>query len=504
MAIPASDLVKITPRVLSGTGQDLVFNGLFLTDNSLCPAKGLLTFYSAADIADYFGETSAEYKAARVYFNGFNNSLTKPQSVFFYRANTSAVAGFYRGGKAPALAAIAAVTAGTFNATIGTHALELTAINLSSATSYSEAAALLQTVIRAEAGSGETALSNATVTYDSVSGAFTVTAGDAASGVGVDVEGGTVAEAMGFSNAGAVSSPGADAQTWTGIMNDVARQSQNFATFTTVTEVTTYADAKALADWTTDQFATGSQFLYVFWTTADTVKTAGDTSSVAAQLRAAEPEGVCAVYGGVEYAAFIMGSAASIAWDSPNSTITFAFKAQAGLNADVTVQADANNLSAGRINFMGYYATRNDNFILLQPGAMFGGFGWIDTYLNSTWLNSALQTQIMAGLEAAPRVPYTDAGYTLIRSWVQDVADRAVNNGVIDLGVNLSQTQKNELLRESGGVDITTELYNSGYYLQIVDATAQIRQARTSPACNFWYTYGGSVHKINLPSTAVV
>ena len=115
MAIPASDLVKITPRVLSGTGQDLVFNGLFLTANSLCPAKGLLTFYSAADIADYFGETSAEYKAARVYFNGFNNSLTKPQSVFFYRANTSAVAGFYRGGKAPALATITAVTAGTFN-----------------------------------------------------------------------------------------------------------------------------------------------------------------------------------------------------------------------------------------------------------------------------------------------------------------------------------------------------------------------------------------------------
>lgn len=503
MAIPASDLVRITPRVLAGTGQDLVFNGLLLTDNARCPAKGMLTFYSPADIADYFGETSAEYKAARVYFNGFNNSLTKPQSIFFYRANTTAAAGFFRGGKAPALTAITAVTEGTFEGSIGTHSLSLTAIDLSSATSYSDAAGLLQTVIRAEAGSGETALSAATVAFDSISGAFTITAGDAATGVNVEVTGGTVAEALGFMNAGATSSPGADAQTWAGVLNDVARQSQNWATFTTVTEVTSYDDAKAIADWTGDQFSTGSQFLYVYWTTADAVKTAGDTASVAAQLREADVQGVCAVYGTVEYAAFIMGSAASIAWDSPNSTITFAFKAQSGLDANVTVQADANNLSAGRINFMGNYATRNDNFILLQPGAMFGNFRWIDTYLNSTWLNSALQTQIMAGLETTPRVPYNEDGYTFIRSWVQDVADRAVNNGVIDLGVNLSATQKSELQREAGQ-DISVELYNSGYFLQIVDASAATRQARTSPACNFWYTYGGSVHKINLPSTAVV
>ena len=85
-----------------------------------------------------------------------------------------------------------------------------------------------------------------------------------------------------------------------------------------------------------------------------------------------------------------------------------------------------------------------------------------------------------------------------------DVVNRAISNGVIDTGLNLSETQKSALMQETGGVDITTELHNSGYYLQIVDATAQIRQQRESPACNFWYTYGGSVHKLNLPSTAVV
>ena len=42
MAIPASELVRIMPRVLAGTGQDLVFNGLFLTDNAAAPADGEL------------------------------------------------------------------------------------------------------------------------------------------------------------------------------------------------------------------------------------------------------------------------------------------------------------------------------------------------------------------------------------------------------------------------------------------------------------------------------
>ena len=152
---------------------------------------------------------------------------------------------------------------------------------------------------------------------------------------------------------------------------------------------------------------------------------------------------------------------------------------------------------------MGDYASRNDAFILFQPGQTFGAWKWIDAYINSCWLNNALQVQILAGMEMAGRVPYNTIGYSRIRAWCADVIDRALNNGVIDRNVNISQTQINELINEAGE-DISTELYNNGYVLQILDADATIRQSRTSPSCNFWYTYAGSVHKINLPSTAVV
>ena len=198
-----------------------------------------------------------------------------------------------------------------------------------------------------------------------------------------------------------------------------------------------------------------------------------------------------------------MGIAASIAWSQANSTITFKFKSLSGLEANVVNTKIAKALEAKRMNFVGKYSTRNDSFIFLSSGEMFGQWSWIDAYLNATWLNNALQVQIMAGFELSPRVAYTSAGYAQIRSWCMDVIKRAKNNGVLEAGVSLSETQKTELQRESG-LDISSDLYNNGYYLQILDASVADRQQRLSPPCNFWYTYGGAVHKLSLPSTAIV
>lgn len=90
MAIPASELVRIMPRVLAGSGQDLVFNGLFLTDNYAAPADGqLLRFTDAASVGGFFGKSSREYKAAQIYFNGYNNSLTKASELFVTFAQRS-------------------------------------------------------------------------------------------------------------------------------------------------------------------------------------------------------------------------------------------------------------------------------------------------------------------------------------------------------------------------------------------------------------------------------
>lgn len=516
MAIPASELVRVQPRVLAGTGQDLAFNGLFLTANAVAPVATLLTFRDTAGVGEYFGTSSDEYKAAQVYFNGYNNSVIKPSTLFFWRTHAQAAAPYVRSQTLSAsavrglLASFTAISAGNFSTTIGKTAVNVADLDLTKATSISDVCSKLsaaiqafgKTTIESVESTTDAAVASAQVTWDSVLRTFTLTAGTASAATSIGTVSGGLADLMHLSaDYKPVTSVGADAQAVADALNEVSEQTQNFVTFSTVAEAEK-ADALALAGWANAQYNASNGFLYVYWSQDEKLKTSDGTETVTA-LKEAGYIGTVGIYGDVRYAAFVMGAAASIDWDRYQGTITFAYKRQSGLEANVANKAEAANLTANGVNFMGDYASRNDSFILLQPGQMFGAWKWIDAYLNSIWLNNALQVQILSGMEMAGRVPYNDSGYTRIRAWCRDVIDRALNNGVIDRGVNISETQINELINEAGE-DISTELYNNGYVLQIIDADATIRQNRTSPAMNLWYTYAGSVHKINLPSTAVV
>lgn len=777
MAIPASNLVSITPRVLAGSGEGLNFNGLFLSSNANLPANSLMPFYSASEVGEFFGQSSAEYIAAQVYFNGFDNSDVKPSMCYFFKHSTEPAPAFVRSApfgttQAQVLAAIAQINNGTFTTTINGNARSITSLDFTGVTSLSAAASILQTAIRAveipdvaasnsygtavtpgaagnnlsivisegtpevtaaakaassEIGTAVTAgatgnsltvevtedtetvtpakaatckygtaktagaagnslkvtlasntstpanfdltinngssdvftqqdiagttssalpendyiewasdvalavetvqleggadltsktvydvvtklngtekdrqenldtpaelTDNALVTFNKELDAFTATTynftggadavladtfdvqttqngsavdtqeglqnaseltdnayitfnrasslapgiyplqggrdmgGDAWAGAIVNYASnlnaftittglsgesvsianclGDVAQAFYLTAAqGATYSEGAAPATYTETMNAAALCGQNWFSFTTMTKTTT-AEAIELAQWSNGRYNEGTQFLYVMWddsTAMLSTLTQGDTA--AGQLMELNVNGTAGIYNDVRYAAFLMGSIASIAWDRANSTLTLAFKSQSGLGANVQDESAAQALENIRMNFVGNYASRNDNFILLQHGAMFGQWSWIDSYANSTWLSNELQVQILAGLQAAKRVPYNSVGYALIRSWCTSVLERALTNGVISVNVNLSQAQKTQLQQEAG-LDISNELYANGYYLQISDADATVRQARESPNISLWYTDAGAVHRIVMPVTTV-
>lgn len=145
MAIPASELVRVQPRVLAGTGQDLAFNGLFLTENALAPVGTLLTFRDAASVSEYFGSASDETKAAAVYFGGYNNSFLKPTALYMWRSHKNASAPFVRSAAFSSakvktlLDDLKGITAGTFSATIGGTAVSLSEVDLSGSDSISAA-----------------------------------------------------------------------------------------------------------------------------------------------------------------------------------------------------------------------------------------------------------------------------------------------------------------------------------------------------------------------------
>ena len=120
MAIPASQIVSVNPRVLQAGGNDLVINGLFLTENSRIPLSSIaMTFPTVDSVGEYFGLDSAEYEAAQVYFRGYDNSFRKPVQVLFARRVVEAAAGWIRGAAyTGTLEELKAVTAGDLTVSI--------------------------------------------------------------------------------------------------------------------------------------------------------------------------------------------------------------------------------------------------------------------------------------------------------------------------------------------------------------------------------------------------
>lgn len=150
--IPARDIVQVNPGVLPAGGSALDMIGLMLTSSTRPPIGQVLQFASPADVSTYFGPASLENSLATIYFNGFENSHKKPGSLLFAQYNQGAVDAFLRGGSVagltiPQLQAIS----GTLAITIDGYPRSAAALNLSGASSFSAAAALIQTALNAGA-----------------------------------------------------------------------------------------------------------------------------------------------------------------------------------------------------------------------------------------------------------------------------------------------------------------------------------------------------------------
>ena len=270
----------------------------------------------------------------------------------------------------------------------------------------------------------------------------------------------------------------------------------------TFTTLYTADDAEhlGLAQWASNQ---GIDYLYVGWTDDARLLVAGSNNSIADKIDDAEYGATALVYNNVNVAAFVMGEAASINWERYQGTINFAFKQVDGVAATVTDETTAALLNAKGVSYMGKFATRNDQFTFMYDAKMFGRYGYIDAFVNTVWLKNVMQLSVLNGLTNAGRVPYNERGYTLIRAWLQDPVNRGVNNGVIDPGVTLSESQKAQIFNETGK-DLTTELWTKGYAILVEDAGAAVRVGRNSPNISVYYTYGGSVNRIEVASTAVL
>lgn len=189
-SIPASVLANVIPGVLSAGGNPLSLNSVFLTNDPSIPLGTAQPFASAADVSSWFGAGSPEAALANVYFAAYTNATALPSVLYFVQFNSAAVAGYVRGANVSdlTLTQIQALS-GLVTVTIDGRAQTSAAINLSSATSPSNAATLITTGMQNAGGrfvgtAAQTAsadLMNVTV---ATSGSLHV--GDVLTGSGVD------------------------------------------------------------------------------------------------------------------------------------------------------------------------------------------------------------------------------------------------------------------------------------------------------------------------------
>jgi hypothetical protein len=182
--------------------------------------------------------------------------------------------------------------------------------------------------------------------------------------------------------------------------------------------------------------------------------------------------------------------------------VTYAYRGQGGLVPDITDATVAGNLIANGSNFYGAYATANDRFLNLQRGVMPGPWNFIDAYINQVWLNSEMQLALMVLLTNIRSLPYNSAGYNLIRATLLDPIQQALNAGVIQPGITLSNSQRAQV-NTAAGASIADTLQTVGWYLLIQDASPEVRANRGSPPITLWYTDGGSIQNIELASIDV-
>jgi len=492
MSIPASEIVQVVPGVIGAGGSALDLNGLILTTNTAVPIGSVQSFSTARDVQRFFGPTSVEAALAGIYFNGFDNATRLPGEILFTQYPTEAVSAYMRSGAfVPADLAYIQTLAGTLVVSIDGVEKISANIDLTAATSFSNAAAIIQAAFT-DFG--------AACTYDSQRAAFVIASGTVGAGSSVSYAAGTLAADLKMTQqTGAILSKGADSGVPAVNMSEITDITQNWAAFMTTWEPS--ADAKIeFSAWTNAQ---RDRFAYVGWDTDVAATQQGSTTSWAAVVAEREYSGSIPVYLDIQHAAFVLGAIAAIDFERTNGRITLAFKSQAGLQFSVTDATTAQTLIDNGYNFYGDYATSNDRFRFFYPGQISGNWKWADTYVNQIWLNAAFQQALMTLLTQVNSVPYNQDGYTLIDAACADPINAALNFGAIRAGVALSAQQKAQI-NSQAGVDISQTLQTRGWYLQIKDASAQVREARETPPMTFWYMDGGSIQQLTLASLAVL
>lgn len=565
--IPISSIVSVNPDVLQAGGTGVVLKGLLLSTAARVPIGQVAAFGNATDVGNYFGASSDEKAAADIYFAGFIGADTRPGSVLFAQYPLEEVAAFLRGGSllAMTLSQLQAIN-GTLSVVID-GATKTGSINLGAATSFSQAALLIEGTLDIEgpqeaaftasiasttmtvtvigsgtlkvgqviAGAGVTggtyitALGTGTggtgtytvsvsqtvgseamtakaqaVIFDSVTSAFRINSGTSGAASTITYATGTAAAALKLTLAtGAVVSQGADEAVPGTFMDGITQVTEAWGSFALLFDADESGNDKKYAF---AQWVSGTNDAFAFncWD-ADTTPTVTvpATTSLGQRILTGNLSGTY-----LEYAPDFKQSVFS-----------------AGIAASLDFSATNGRATWAFRRQSGLVATVDNETVannLLANGYNFygayAGRESSDTFKYDghvsgpfLWMDSYInQIQLNSSFVNAMKqllLNIKSLPYNAVGNTMVEAAAQPTINGALNFGSIRGGVALSEAqaaeVNANAGVRISDVLSTRGWYFQVKPATAEVRQARGTPPVNFWYTDGQSVQKIALSSVNI-
>lgn len=492
MAIPMSRYVRIISSVTgaSAVGQQKLTGRRFTTDPR-CPV-GAIVSVSPSGADDYFGASSDEAKFASQYFSYISPAPASqaPELQFAAWADVARPARIYGAKAEHTLAEFKAVASGKFSVTIGGADYNATAVNLSGASTFADVCTTVMSAVNGLISSGPEIV----LAYDAVEDRFTLasdTNGPDAlaslSAVGDDI-----GAMMGLQAAGAVNSPGADAQTALQAFQAAEQVTDSFGSVS-FGQAVQLPDALEVAN-----YVSAANVKYqAYWPVG-----AGVAATWSAAMIGTASQGLVLNGTAGEWKeALPMAVMAATDYDRTNAAINYMFR-QSGvtLTADVTAEQDANTYDALRVNYYGQTATAGQNINFFQRGQLCGGATApldMSVHANEQWLKARLRSTLMALLLTVNRIPANLDGKAMVLAVVQGAVNQAIRNGTIIIGKSLTDLQKVAITQGSGDALAWHDVQNKGYWM-----SAQVTQETNNGVTDYvvkytlFYAKGDAVRKI--------
>lgn len=465
MPINSTRYVEITSAVVGASSVAVQsLTGRRFSSNPLVPAGEILTMLNG-DTEKYFGAQSLEAVFAGQYFSYVSPApASRPNNLQFapYAPQGRAPIIFGARNSTP-LADLQAVVDGSITVKLGETVAALNSLSLASATSYADIASEIQSAMRA-AYPDDDQISTVDVTYNSVSGAFTIAGGtitNAPTQVLASTTGTDLGLALNLSGPDAIASPGSVSQSPLDAFIAAEQVTDSFGSATFSDEEMSLEQAIALAT-----YNAGKNIKHMLLVQVDRA----NYQAWSAALLGIPSVGVILNATTGQYVESLpMAIMAATDYDRQNATVNYMYR-QSALAGDVTDNAESLVLDAARVNYYGTTASAGQRISFFQRGYLMGGATAaldMNVHANEQWFKAYMAAALLSLQLSISKIPANNDGRGLILIQISDGVNRAKFNGTISVGKDLSAAQQIAVTEASGDAQAWIEVQNNGYWADV-------------------------------------